>query len=85
MNILIRNMSRLSTEGEIQGLFNPFGTVRSVTIVMDAATGKSKGFGFVEMPVQAEAARAVKALNKKTVRGVSIRVKPSKSRPKEKG
>jgi RNA recognition motif-containing protein len=82
MNILIRNLSRLSTEGEIQGLFNPFGTVRSVTIVKDVSTGKSKGFGFVEMPDKAEAARAIKALNKKTVRGESIRVKLSKSRPR---
>jgi RNA recognition motif-containing protein len=84
VNILIRNLSRLTTEGEIQGLFNPFGTVRSVTIVMDAKTGKSKGFGFVEMPDAAEAAKAIKALNRKTVRGESIRVKLSKSRPKGK-
>jgi RNA recognition motif-containing protein len=82
MNILVRNLSRLSTQGEIQGLFQPFGTVRSVTIVMDAATGKSKGFGFVEMPESAEAARAIKTLNGKMVRGSKIRVKLSKSRPK---
>jgi len=81
VNILIRNLSRLTTEGEIQGLFNPFGSVRSVTIVMDAKTGKSKGFGFVEMPDAEEAAKAIKTLNRKTVRGESIRVKLSKSRP----
>jgi RNA recognition motif-containing protein len=48
---------------------------------MDAKTGKSKGFGFVEMPDAEEAAKAIKTLNRKTVRGESIRVKLSKSRP----
>ncbi|HEX8949374.1 MAG TPA: RNA-binding protein [Dissulfurispiraceae bacterium] len=75
MNILVRNMSRGITEEELFHLFQPFGKVKSLNIVIDASTGNSKGFGFVEMPDDAEAAAAIKALNGKLIQGMQIRVK----------
>lgn len=75
MNILIRNMTKTVTEGELFKLFQPFGEIKSYNIVTDQATGQSKGFGFVEMPDRDEASAAIKALNGKLLRGQKIRVK----------
>ena len=75
MKILVRNLERSITEAEILVLFQQFGTVDSCTLVFDAATGKSKGFGFVEMPNPREAVKAVKGLNTLKVKGAGIRVK----------
>ena len=75
MKILVRNLSRLSTESELLALFEPFGSVQSCSLVMDKETGVSKGFGFVEMPKQGEAKAAVKNLNGKDISGNKIRVK----------
>ena len=50
MKIIIRNLSRSTTESEIKDLFTAFGEVASCDLVMDKQTGSSKGFGFVEMP-----------------------------------
>lgn len=75
MNILIRNLTKAVTERELLLLFQPFGEIKSHNIVLDQATGHSKGFGFVEMPDKAEATAAIKALNGKLVRGQKIRVK----------
>ncbi len=55
------------------------GTVQSCTLVLDKETGSSKGFGFVEMPEQAEAEAAITALNGKNVGGNKIRVKEAES------
>jgi len=75
MNILVRNLARIVTENELLQMFLPFGSVRSLNIVTDKSTGKSKGFGFVDMPEESEAGAAIKALNGKLVRGEKIRVK----------
>lgn len=80
MKLLIRNLSRSSTEAQIQALFTEHGTVQSCTLVLDKNTGLSKGFGFVEMPNQGEAKAAMKSLNGKDVDGSIIRVK--KAEPK---
>jgi len=56
-------------------LFEPFGQVDSCVIVLDQGTGKSKGFGFVEMTYPREAIKAVKGLNTLKVKGIGIRVK----------
>jgi RNA recognition motif-containing protein len=82
MNILIRNLERSVTEAELTDLFKPFGKVQSATVVLDAATGKSKGFGFVEMPNGREAIKAIKALNTLKVKGMGIRVKAAEDKPK---
>jgi len=55
MKILVRNLARNTTEAELKNLFEPHGTIQSCTLVIDKATGVSKGFGFVEMPRQGDA------------------------------
>ena len=50
MKLIVRNMSRKTTEEELKDLFESFGAVQSCAIVTDAETGASKGFGFIEMP-----------------------------------
>ncbi len=86
MTILVRNLSRETTEEDLWQMFLPFGRVRSLTLVMDPLTGKSKGFGFVVMPKEIEGMAAIKELNGSTVRGEKIRVKVSNqaARPGEK-
>lgn len=80
MKLLIRNLSRTTTEAELQSLFEPFGNVQSCTLVMDKETGASKGFGFVEMPRQGDAKAAMKSLNGKEIAGNKIRVKKTETK-----
>ncbi len=82
MKILIRNLDRLVTQPELEELFKPFGHVESCVLVLDAKTGKSKGFGFVEMPNPRDAIKAIKGLNTLKVRGYGIRVKAADSAEK---
>ncbi len=84
MNILVRNLERSVTEAELLELFKPFGKVESAVVVMDAETGKSKGFGFVEMPNGREAIKAIKGLNTLKVKGMGIRVKSVEDKPAQK-
>jgi len=80
MKLLIRNLSKVTTENEIKEMFESYGTVQSCNLVMDKATGKSKGFGFVEMPKPGDAKAAMKHLNGVDVDGNKVRVK--KAEPK---
>ena len=75
MKILVRNLARTTTEEAILALFEVHGKVESCTLVMDAETGKSKGFGFVEMPDTKQAGEAIQALNGLKVDESKIRVK----------
>jgi len=75
MKILVRNLDRATTEEEVTALFEQFGVVQSCSLVLDAVTGGSKGFGFVEMPKPGEAKAAVKSLNQTEVGRNTIRVK----------
>ncbi len=75
MKILVRNLSRQTTEAELLALFKEYGDVQSCTVVMDKATKISKGFGFVEMPRAGEAKVAIKQLNAREIDGKKIRVK----------
>ncbi|MEH6585907.1 MAG: RNA-binding protein [Halioglobus sp.] len=75
MKILIRNLDRLTTAEELNDVFRAFGKVQSCDLVVDKVTGKSKGFGFVEMPSVGEAKNAMKSLNNKTIGSNKIRVK----------
>lgn len=81
MKILVRNLERTVTEAEVLALFKQYGTVAECTLVLDAATGKSKGFAFVEMPQAREAIKAIKALNTLRVHGHGIRVKAAEEKP----
>jgi len=75
MKILVRNLDRSVTDAEVLDLFKAYGKVESCVVVKDAETGKSKGFGFVEMPNPREAVKAVKGLNTLKVKNYGIRVK----------
>ena len=75
MKLLIRNLARTTTEGELQAMFAVFGAVQSCNLVLDKKSGGSKGFGFIEMPRAGEAKAAMKSLNGKVVDGSTLRVK----------
>ena len=75
MNILVRNLPRGLTGEDLLQLFQPFGEIKSYTVVTDEGSGSSKGFGFVDMPDNSEAVSAIKALNGKVINGLKIRVK----------
>lgn len=81
MKLLIRNLARTTTEPEVREMFEAFGTVQSCSLVIDADSGRSKGFGFVEMPKAGEAKAAMKSLNGRDVAGSRIRVKKAESKP----
>lgn len=75
MKILIRNLSRRTTEEKLRTLFEEFGKVSACDLVLDKNTGKSKGFAFVEMDDREQGKRAYKALNEMEVDNNNIRVK----------
>lgn len=80
-NLFVGNMSFQTTEGDLRALFEPFGQVARVHIAMDRETGRSRGFAFVEMPNDAEAATAMQSLDGKDVGGRNLKV--NEARPKE--
>ncbi|OTG67406.1 RNA recognition motif domain-containing protein [Acinetobacter silvestris] len=84
MKILVRSLERTVTEAELLELFKAYGTVKSCTVVLDAATGKSKGFAFVDMPNGREAVKAIKGLNTLRLHGHGIRVKAVEDKPEAK-
>ena len=79
MKILVRNLSRDTTQDELLALFKAHGNVQYCKLVMDRETGKSKGFAFVEMPHAGEAKVAIKTLNAQEVGGSKIRVKKAEA------
>jgi cold-inducible RNA-binding protein len=81
MNIYVGNLSYSMSEEELRDAFGAFGDVSSVKILMDRETGRSRGFGFVEMPNQGEGEAAVSNLNGKELGGRALRV--NEARPRE--
>ena len=81
MNIYVGNLSYSLSEAELREAFGEFGDVTSVKILTDRETGRSRGFGFVEMPNQAEGEAAVASLNGKDLGGRALRV--NEARPRE--
>ncbi len=81
MKLLVRNLSRDTTEATVKALFESCGAVQSCNLVMDEKAGRSKGFGFVEMPKAADAHAAIKKLNATELDGCKIRVKKAVSKP----
>jgi cold-inducible RNA-binding protein len=80
VRIYVGNLSYDTTEDKLRQEFEGFGKVDSVSIITDGRTGKSKGFGFVEMPVNAEAEAAVLALNGKSLQGRNLTVNEARPR-----
>jgi len=81
MNIYVGNLSYTLSESELREAFAAYGEVSSVKVLMDRETGRSRGFGFVEMPNQNEAETAVTEVNGKEVGGRALRV--NEARPRE--
>jgi len=79
MNIYIGNLSYNTTEDTLKSLFAEFGDIESVKVIKDRSSGRSKGFGFIEMPSNSEADQAIKALNGNRIDGNNIKVKPADS------
>ena len=75
MKLIIRNLSRSTTESELKAMFEVYGVVQSCNLVLDKETGESKGFAFVEMPKPGDAKAATKNLNNSKLAGSKIRVK----------
>lgn len=81
MNIYVGNLSWGTREEDLQEAFEAFGEVSSVAIITDRETGKSRGFGFVEMPSDSEARAAIAALNGTDMGGRNLTV--NEARPRE--
>jgi RNA recognition motif-containing protein len=79
-NLFVGNMSFQTTESELTALFQPFGQVTRVHVAMDRETGRARGFAFVEMPNDEEAAKAIAGLNGKELGGRALKV--NEARPK---
>ena len=80
-NIFVGNLSFDATEDAVRSLFETYGTVDRVNIVTDRDTGRARGFGFVEMSVNAEADRAIDGLNGRELDGRTLNV--NEARPRE--
>ena len=80
-NIFVGNLSYGATEDSVRAMFEAYGTVDRVSIVTDRDTGQARGFGFVEMSVNAEADRAIAELNGRDLDGRALNI--NEARPKE--
>ena len=78
--IFVGNFAYNMTEDELRSMFEPFGAIESVTLATDRDTGRARGFGFVEMPNDAEAEKAMAALNGKDVGGRTINVNEARTK-----
>jgi cold-inducible RNA-binding protein len=81
MNIYVGNLSFDTTESDIQNAFGEYGEVQTVNIVKDRETGRSRGFGFVEMNDTQAAQQAITGLNLKEIAGRAVTV--NEARPRE--
>jgi RNA recognition motif-containing protein len=81
MNIYVGNLPYSISEDDLINAFGKFGTVTSAKIIMDKATGRSKGFAFVEMANSSEGNQAIKSLNETDLNGRNIKV--NEARPRE--
>jgi len=82
--LFVGNLPYTATDAELKDMFAAAGTVESATVIMDKMTGRSKGFGFVEMSNDEEAARAIESLNGKDMGGRAMTVneaRPMTERP----
>ena len=82
MNIYVGNLSYSVNEEKLKNLFLPYGTVTTANIITDKYSGQSRGFGFVEMPVDDEAEKAIQALNQTSFDGRNLKVNQARSRQK---
>ncbi len=81
MNIFVAKLNFKTKKEDLEAAFAQYGQVTSCKIVRDKETGRSKGFGFVEMPNDEEANSAIAALHEKEMDGRAIVVKPANPKP----
>ncbi len=80
VNIYVGNLPYTATEGELETLFSQHGQVGRASIIIDRETGRSRGFGFVEMPNEAEAKVAINAMNGFDMNGRKLKVNEAQPR-----
>jgi|SRR6516162_3214281 len=81
MKLYVGNLAYSMTDSDLQNLFEQYGAVQSAQVIMDRDTGRSKGFGFVEMGTTEEGQAAIQALNDQEVNGRKLTV--NEARPRE--
>ncbi len=81
MNIYVGNLPYDVNETQLQEIFSQYGQVQNASVIMDRETGRSRGFGFVEMPNSDEAKSAIEALHEKDFNGRPLKV--NEARPRE--
>jgi len=81
MNMYVANLSFHTNDDDLKKLFGQYGSVSSAKVISDRETGKSRGFGFVEMESDAEAQEAIKGLNNKEIEGRALSVSIAKEKP----
>ena len=83
MDIYVGNLAYTTNDDSLKSAFSAYGEVSSARVVTDRMTGRSKGFGFVEMPDRTQAQTAIDALNGKDLDGRALRVNESQPKPRE--
>ena len=83
MDIYVGNLAYSTNDESLRDAFSAYGEVTSARVVTDRMTGRSKGFGFVEMPDRTQAQAAIDALNGKDIDGRALRVNESQPKPRE--
>ncbi|MEZ4800236.1 MAG: RNA-binding protein [Flavobacteriales bacterium] len=81
MNIFVSGLNYSLTSEELNEIFSRFGEVSSAKVILDKETGRSRGFGFVEMSSEEDGRNAVSALDQSEVKGRKINVKQAEERP----
>ena len=84
-NLFIGNMSFQTTEGDLRAMFEPYGEINRVNVVTDRDTGRARGFAFVELANDEEAAKAIGAWNGKQVDGRALNVNEARPKPERSG
>ena len=82
MKLYVGSLNYSTTEDELDKLFSDYGSVESVSLIKDNFSGQSKGFGFVELPNNADADKAIKALNGSNFQGRVIKVNQAQAKTK---
>lgn len=85
MNIYVANLSFKVQDSELQELFEAYGEVTSAKVITDRESGRSRGFGFVEMPDDMAATSAIEQLDGTDFSGRSLRVSEARPRPQQSG
>src|SRR5437763_1853855 len=84
-NLFVGNMNFQTTESDLRALFEPFGEIVRIQVMTDRDTGRSRGFGFVEMADDDAAAKAIESLNGKELDGRALNVNEARPKPERSG